>query len=85
MGVSGEANHQMLKYFHGGNFLLDEFSLKLLNLSIFCISYFGLFLLIKSKTSLSLYFLFLVSSEHTIDVSLFEIGKNAIGPFFVKI
>jgi len=26
-----------------------------------------------------------MSKEHTIEVSLFEIGKNAIGPLFVKI
>ena len=45
----------------------------------------GLFSFIKSNTSLLLYFLFLMSNEHTIDVSLLEIGKNAIGPFFVKI
>ena len=46
---------------------MDKLNLKLLNFSIFCIWYFGLFLSIKSKTSSSVYFLFLASNEQTID------------------
>ena len=57
----------------------------LVNWNIFLILYFVLFFFIKSRTSLSLNFLFLISNEHTTEVSVLEIGKKAIGPYSVKI